>query len=286
MAKAHELDYNLPQLTVGEIAHVFGVSEQTVRFYHKKGLLVPDTRGDNAYRKYSWNKLSVLAQICFLRRAGFSIEDIKSYMQLDNLQDTHNYMEKFIEKLRQDAADIQRAIGILERKCSYLDTLQSQSVSEAARLATLPLRRYIYLGENDLTAANNEYFFDYPLITTYARSEDGLIHKSGLGAYLDTNAPPDDAEDVCQAHGFGRDHVHAQTLCVFNAAALQLGTGDGLGEAVVVLDFFGAVEGTGAFGQHGGVHPGTHGIQCRRHPRRAGTDDHNVGHTFILVLAF
>ena len=53
MAKAHELDYNLPQLTVGEIAHVFGVSEQTVRFYHKKGLLVPDTRGDNAYRKYS-----------------------------------------------------------------------------------------------------------------------------------------------------------------------------------------------------------------------------------------
>ena len=96
MAKAHELDYNLPQLTVGEIAHVFGVSEQTVRFYHKKGLLVPDTRGDNAYRKYSWNKLSVLAQICFLRRAGFSIEDIKSYMQLDNLQDTHNYMEKFI----------------------------------------------------------------------------------------------------------------------------------------------------------------------------------------------
>ena len=64
MAKAHELDYNLPQLTVGEIAHVFGVSEQTVRFYHKKGLLVPDTRGDNAYRKYSWNKLSVLAQIC------------------------------------------------------------------------------------------------------------------------------------------------------------------------------------------------------------------------------
>ena len=106
------------------------------------------------------------------------------------------YFVNFIEKLRQDAADIQRAIGILERKCSYLDTLQSQSVSEAARLATLPLRRYIYLGENDLTAANNEYFFDYPLITAYARSENGLIHKSGLGAYLDTNAPPDDAEDI------------------------------------------------------------------------------------------
>ena len=91
---------------------------------------------------------------------------------------------------------------------------------------------------------------------------------------------------IGQAHGFGRDHVHAQTLCVFNAAALQLGTGDGLGKTVVVFNFFGAVEGTGAFGQHGGVHPGTHGIQCRRHPRRAGTDDHNVGHTFILVLAF
>lgn len=196
MAKAHEQDYNLPQLTVGEIARVFGVSEQTVRFYHKKGLLVPDTRGDNAYRKYSWNKLSVLAQICFLRRAGFSIEDIKSYMQLDNLQDTRNYMEKFIEKLRQDAADIQRAIGILERKCSYLDTLQSQSVSEAARLATLPLRRYIYLGQDELTSANNEYFFDYPLIASYDLSADNTIRKSGIGAYLDVNDPPENARNI------------------------------------------------------------------------------------------
>lgn len=205
MAKSHELDYDLPQLTVGEIARVFGISEQTVRFYHKKGLLVPDARDGNTYRKYSWNKLSVLAQICFLRRAGFSIEDIRTYMQLNDLQETRNYMEQFIEKLRQDAADIQRAIEILERKCSYLDTLQSQSISESARLATLPLRRYIYLGEDELTSANNEYFFDYPLIAAYDITEDQTIRKSSIGAYLDTNEPPENAKNI---------RILPQQLCI------------------------------------------------------------------------
>ena len=205
MGKSDETDYDQPFLTVNEIARVFGISDQAVRFYHRKGLLVPDIRDTNTYRKYSWNKLSVLAQICFLRKAGISIEDIKTYMRLDNLKDVRAYMEKLIRKLQDDESEIHRAISILERKCNYLDTLQAESISEHERLVTLPLRRYIYLGNNELTSANNDYFFDYPLIVIYNLNESSQVQKVGIGAYLDTIPSPSNASDIC---------ILPQQLCI------------------------------------------------------------------------
>ena len=205
MEKPHGTDYDQPFLTVSEIARVFGISDQAVRFYHKKGLLVPDVRDTNTYRRYSWNKLSVLAQICFLRKAGVSIEDIKAYMQLDNLKDVRAYMGKLVKKLQDNEAEIHRAISILKRKCSYLDTLQSESISEHARLVTLPLRRYIHLGNDELTSANNDYFFKYPLIVVYNADENMVVRKIGIGAYLNTSPSPANAKDI---------RILPQQLCI------------------------------------------------------------------------
>ena len=83
---------------------------------------------------------------------------------------------------------------------------------------------------------------------------------------------------IGQSHGFGGHKPHPQAFGVLDAAALQLRTGNRLSKAVVVFDLLGPVQRTGAFGQHGGVHPRADRVQCRRHARRAGTYDHNVGH--------
>ena len=83
---------------------------------------------------------------------------------------------------------------------------------------------------------------------------------------------------IGQAHRFGRDELHAQTSGVFHAAAFQLRTGDRLGKAVVVFNFFGAVKGTGAFGEHRGIHTGADSVQSSGNARRAGTDNDNAGH--------
>ena len=87
-------------------------------------------------------------------------------------------------------------------------------------------------------------------------------------------------EFICigQAHRFSRDELHAQTSGVFDAAAFQLRTGNRLGKAVVVFNFFGAVKGTGAFGEHRGVHTGADSVQRSGNARRAGTDNDNAGH--------
>ena len=40
-------------LKVGEVAKILGVSTQTVRSYHRKGILVPEIVFDSGHRKYS-----------------------------------------------------------------------------------------------------------------------------------------------------------------------------------------------------------------------------------------
>ena len=88
---------------------------------------------------------------------------------------------------------------------------------------------------------------------------------------------------IGQAHGFGCDELHAQTSGVFHAAAFQLCTGNRLGKAVVVFNFFGAVKGTGAFGEHRGIHTGADRVQSSGNARRAGTDNDNAGHGKTLL---
>ena len=82
----------------------------------------------------------------------------------------------------------------------------------------------------------------------------------------------------CQPHGFGLHELHPQPPGVLDATAFQLRPGDRLGEAVIIFDLFGACQRPGALGQHGGLHPGAHGVQSGGHPRWAGTYNNNVGH--------
>ena len=83
---------------------------------------------------------------------------------------------------------------------------------------------------------------------------------------------------IGQAHGFGCDESHTKALCILDAAAFQLRAGNRLGKAVVVFNFFGAVKGTGAFGEHRGIHTGADSVQSSGNARRAGTDNDNAGH--------
>ena len=66
---------------------------------------------------------------------------------------------------------------------------------------------------------------------------------------------------IGQAHGFGCDESHTKALCILDAAAFQFRTGDRLGKAIIVFNFFGAVQRTGAFGEHRGIHPGADSVQ-------------------------
>ena len=69
--------------TIGRIAEAVGVATSTLRYYEREGLLTPADRSPAGYRLYDPN---AVAQLRFIRSAqsvGFSLEDIKALLALD-----------------------------------------------------------------------------------------------------------------------------------------------------------------------------------------------------------
>lgn len=92
----------------GQFAKMANVSERTIRYYDKIGLLKPSFVMENGYRQYSDLDLLKLQKILSLKHLGFSIEEIFP-MVMDNT----NLKESF-----------ELQIDLIEDKISHLQSLK------------------------------------------------------------------------------------------------------------------------------------------------------------------
>ena len=92
----------------GQFAKLANVSERTIRYYDKRGLLKPSFVMENGYRQYSDLDLLKLQKILSLKHLGFSIEEIFP-MVMDNT----NLKESF-----------ELQIDLIEDKISHLQSLK------------------------------------------------------------------------------------------------------------------------------------------------------------------
>ena len=92
----------------GQFARLANVSERTIRYYDKIGLLKPSFVMENGYRQYSDLDLLKLQKILSLKHLGFSIEEIFP-MVMDNT----NLKESF-----------ELQIDLIEDKISHLQSLK------------------------------------------------------------------------------------------------------------------------------------------------------------------
>ncbi|BCN29099.1 MerR family transcriptional regulator [Anaeromicropila herbilytica] len=66
--------------TIKQVSEKLKVQANAIRFYEKKGLLIPN-RGNNNYREYSIEDISRLEMIILYRKMGFSIDSIRMLLQ-------------------------------------------------------------------------------------------------------------------------------------------------------------------------------------------------------------
>lgn len=67
--------------TVGKFAKLTGVTERTLRYYDRRGLLKPSKYNKQGHRLYTENDLFKLQNILTLKYLDFSLEDIAEYLQ-------------------------------------------------------------------------------------------------------------------------------------------------------------------------------------------------------------
>lgn len=64
------------EMTVGQVAELFGVTVRTLHHYDEVGLLVPSARSHAGYRLYTSVDLERMQQIVVYRRLGFSLDEV------------------------------------------------------------------------------------------------------------------------------------------------------------------------------------------------------------------
>ncbi len=70
---------------IGELAKVAGVSERTIDYYTKLGLIVPESRTEKNYRLYSYETSARLVRINLLKQEKYTLEEIKEKLDKWNM---------------------------------------------------------------------------------------------------------------------------------------------------------------------------------------------------------
>ena len=97
--------------TIGQIADAVGVATSTLRYYEREGLLTPADRSPAGYRLYDLNSVERLQFIRSAQSVGFSLEDIKALLALDERTSCKQVQGMIEERL----ADVARRIAELKR---------------------------------------------------------------------------------------------------------------------------------------------------------------------------
>ncbi|MFM9940365.1 MAG: MerR family transcriptional regulator [Hyphomicrobiaceae bacterium] len=118
---------------IGELARELEVTTRTIRFYESKGLIAPQRKG--VARIYSRRDRARLILILRGTNLGFSLDDIKAFLELYDADPTH------AAQLRMLRAKLDEHIAILKKKRSDIDrTLKEMIEIRAMAVADLAER--------------------------------------------------------------------------------------------------------------------------------------------------
>lgn len=115
----------MSDMTIGKLAAQADVNVETVRYYHRIGLLTEPPR-TGSYRHYGDEDLQHLHFIRRAKEAGFSLEEIRELLHLDAVTDRGRIRAMAALRLQ----DIQARIQDMQMLAARLQDLVSQCADE------------------------------------------------------------------------------------------------------------------------------------------------------------
>jgi DNA-binding transcriptional MerR regulator len=115
--------------TISELADTFRITPRTIRFYEDQGLLAP--RRDGLNRVYSHRDRARLTLICRGKRLGFSLAEIKDFLDLYDVDDQHIEQMRFVLKRgRERIRSLETQLEDVKQTLSELRELERQIVDQ------------------------------------------------------------------------------------------------------------------------------------------------------------
>ena len=142
-------------LSIGEFSNICQVSAKTLRYYAEIGLLEPsEVNPENGYRYYAIEQLEKMLFINRLKAYSFSLDEIKTIFQLEEMQDDHLYLafihkkkeiEKQLHHYRKLLAQLEDDISAIEQGTSimsYMDKIDVRLV-DVPKMHLLSIRKMV-----------------------------------------------------------------------------------------------------------------------------------------------
>lgn len=168
--------------TIHEVSELFGIGIDSLRYYERIGLLVPK-RGENQYRLYGLQDMYRLNIIADLRKLGFSLAQIKTYMEAQSLENTYALLEKEKEAMQEEVHSLGKKINLLSTQVNQLRAYE-QAPLEQIEISRFSDRYLLDFKQSFLQDAE----FDYGLrkLRKKYNVSAGILEQATIGASLTT----------------------------------------------------------------------------------------------------
>lgn len=144
-----------PSYRITEVAKLYGINPDTLRYYEEQGLLHP-TRGENRYRMYGIDDICNLNVIRTLRELSIPIERIRRYTEERRCDTTLLLLDEQEQVIEQKLTQLKKARAQVRARRARLVAAKSLSVQEFF-LRSLPARRGLSLRQNRIPSLEIDY---------------------------------------------------------------------------------------------------------------------------------
>lgn len=122
-------------MTIKEVSEKYNISQDTLRYYEKVGIILPVTR-KNGIRQYGEKEIANIEFVICMRSAGISVDVLAEYIKLfekgdDSQEERRQLLINEREKLKSKIADMNAA---LERLNYKIDVYYKEVVSKEKNL--------------------------------------------------------------------------------------------------------------------------------------------------------
>lgn len=133
------------KLTIGALSKATAVHVETIRYYERNGLLATPQRAANGYRYYGERDVKSLRFVRRGRELGFSLEDIRSLLQLaehpqQSCREADQLVQTHLAEVQAKIRDLQAIQQVLEQ----LASCQSETAEHCRLLEALEERQCCY----------------------------------------------------------------------------------------------------------------------------------------------
>ena len=116
---------------IQDVADELGVSSRTIRFYEDKGLIAPQRAG--TMRIYTRREVARLRLILRGKRLGFSIRDIRDFLDLYDADPQHaEQMRRLIERLDERLDELRLQSEAIATTMTELERLRHEAEANLA----------------------------------------------------------------------------------------------------------------------------------------------------------